>query len=54
MKSNEVEDGGKIEHKVFSIYLKNNYNSLDTSHIKFGGWDKEGLADGETLKMVST
>ena len=55
MKSNEVKEGGAIEYNVFSVYLKNNQSfSKDSSHIKFGGWDQEGLADGETLHMVST
>ena len=32
-------DIGKIDFKVYSIYLKNNQSSKDSSHIKFGGWD---------------
>lgn len=34
--------------------MRNDLNSSNSTHIKFGGWDQEGLADGETLNMIKT
>jgi hypothetical protein len=27
---------------------------LNSTHIKFGGWDQEGMADGEQMSVLAT
>ena len=43
---------GKIQKNLFSIYLSNKPGMK--THIKFGGWDKEGLKPGKNLHMIHT
>ena len=41
-----------ISHNIFSIYPNSGDGEL--THIKFGGWDQEGMIDGESLHLVHT
>ena len=38
---------GMIDHPVVSVYTQNGFGN--SSIIKFGGWDEEGMGEGETL-----
>lgn len=42
----------KIDKEVFSIYT--GLEEGKKSHMKLGGWDKNGMAPGEDLFMVQT
>lgn len=41
-----------IEFSVFSMYISTEPGN--SSHIKFGGWDSQGIADGDSLHMIDT
>ena len=41
-----------IRNNIFAIYMQPEVGG--TTHIKFGGWDKIGIAPNEELKMVKT
>mmetsp|Transcript_5724 Transcript_5724/g.9094 ORF Transcript_5724/g.9094 Transcript_5724/m.9094 type:complete len:92 (+) Transcript_5724:398-673(+) len=45
-----LKEGGHIDHPVISMWISS--DSSKDSLIKFGSWDKNGLAKGEKLQVV--
>ena len=43
---------GYVNFEVFSIYV--DLTPGNSSHIKFGGWEEEAVADGKTLTLLKT
>ena len=42
-----------ITHNIVSLYICHHYgHNTNSSIIKFGGWDKEGILDNDPTKMT--
>ena len=48
----QLKLNGYIENKVFSIYTSRNLGN--STHIRFGGYDLNGIAENESLKYIRT
>lgn len=49
----QLKQSKQIDYEVFSIFMTGIALNNQT-HIKIGGWDRESLADGESLRMLKT
>lgn len=48
----QLKNDGFIDNLIISIYLDS--KSTRSGHIKFGGWDTEGMAEGNELQLLRT
>lgn len=46
----QLKENKYIDHIIFAVYLKMEYGN--TTHIKFGGYDQEGIIGGNSYDMT--
>mmetsp|Transcript_5551 Transcript_5551/g.9502 ORF Transcript_5551/g.9502 Transcript_5551/m.9502 type:complete len:159 (+) Transcript_5551:624-1100(+) len=46
----QLKNNGYIDHMIFSVYMQ--MNEGNSTHIKFGGFDEEGIKGGDAKKNL--